>query len=316
METALSSTLGKAERFELSGAHVYDFESAITGRNHRLFVSIPDAPAPPNGFPAFYLLDGNLSFATAAEIVRGLSLAGEMLPAVVIGIGYLPKDLAPPMLVRFKDLSLPASADWIGSLPFSVPGLTADSTGGVDEFLNVIESEIKPAVGALTKIDPTHQTLVGHSLGGNAVLRALFAAPRTFRTFAALSPSIWWSEQEVLSAEAGFAREVASGAAQPRVFISVGGLEDTPTSASLRFFKSEAEAFKTSALNRMVQNAEDLGARLAEIKGGPAYAVSSVTFPGETHSSVIPAAICRAARFALGVEMSVTSGFQEGTVEA
>jgi predicted alpha/beta superfamily hydrolase len=293
---------GKAARFELPGALIYNFESAITGRNHRLFVSIPDAPSPPNGFPVLYLFDGNLSFATAAEIVRGLSLAGEVQAAVVVGIGYQSKDLAPPMLVRFTDLSLPATPEWIASLPFNVPGLTADSTGGVDNFLRVIESEIKPAIGALAKIDPAHQTLLGHSLGGSAVLRALFTAPRTFRTFAALSPAIWWSERVVLSAEANFSHEVASGAAQPRVFISVGGLEDSPTPASLRFFKSEAEAFKSTASNRMVGNVEDLGARLAAIRGGPAYSVSTVVFPEESHSSVIPAAISRAVRFAIGVD--------------
>jgi alpha-beta hydrolase superfamily lysophospholipase len=73
------------------------------------------------------------------------------------------------------------------ALPVSPPhrapawtGLTPDNVGGVDDFLQVIEKEIKPRVAALVPVNAGNQALFGHSIGGLAVLRALFTEPMRF----------------------------------------------------------------------------------------------------------------------------------------
>ena len=287
--------------FEQTIGRVYDFTSGVNGRDYRVFVDIPDGEPPSNGFPVLYLLDGNLHFAPAVTMARGLATAGEIRPAIIVGIGYQDTDPIAGMTLRFKDLSLPASEGWIAGLGWGAPGMSAENTGGADVFLDVIERQIRPAVAALAKVDPSDQAIFGHSLAGHAVLRALFTAPGSYRSFIASSPSIWWADNAVLSSEAAFAQTMVDGAAQPKLLLAVGALEAFPDRASLRHFKTREQAQAVLDRSRMVDNVVELGARLANL---PGCAVSTVVFDGEGHATVIPAVVCRALQFALGLDQA------------
>ena len=256
-----------------------DFKSKINGRVYRLFVAVPNMPAPKNGFPVIYILDGNILFGIASEGQGFRQMRNELTSAIVVGIGYPGYDGVKQLSTRKKDLTTPISTD----------RLTSDlkdfinNNGGMDDFLRVIEREIKPRIAKRVPINAGNQALFGHSLGGLTVLHALFTEPTAFQTYIASSPSIWWSDKAVLADESAFTKEVVAGRVQPRILIDVGGLEPN----------SETGA-------RMVGNAVDLGKRLAELKGGPAYKVQTVVFPDETHLSVMPAAVSRALTFAFG----------------
>lgn len=274
----------------------HDFTSKINGRAYRIFVDIPDGEPPADGWPVLFLLDGNLHFAPAAVLARALAMAAEIRPAIIVGIGYPDSDPLAGMTLRFKDLSLPASEAWIAGLGWEAPGMTAENTGGVDAFLAVLEREIRPAVAALAEVDPADQALFGHSLAGHAVLRALFTAPESYRSFIASSPSIWWADNAVLSEEPAYARALAHGAARPNLLLAVGALEAFPDRAALRHFGTREAAQAALAGSRMVDNVVELGARLAAL---PAGDLSTVVFEGEGHVTVIPAVLCRALQFAL-----------------
>ena len=73
---------------------------------------------------------------------------------------------------------------------------------------------------ALVPVDATNQALYGHSLGGLAVVHALFTEPKAFRSFIASSPSLWWDGNAVLEDEAGFGAEVRAGKIAPRILIT------------------------------------------------------------------------------------------------
>jgi len=310
----LSATRGPAfggtgAPIEVPHASQFDFTSEITGHEYRIFVAVPPVEPPAGGFSVLYLLDGNFAFTTAAYAVGGLLLGGEIRPTVVVGIGY--QTVEPVVLGarRFKDLATPATPEWIAALlsraPSGIPGLAPDTACNVDGFLRVIEEEIKPAIAGLADINATDTVLMGHSLGGLAVIRALFAAPRSFRSFAAGSPSIWWAGGNVLAAEPAFAAAVAAGHAQPSVFIAAGGDEQTVTQAAVRYYGSEPRAAEAVGLARMVDNAAELGQRLSLLRGGPRFSVRTVVFAEESHMSVIPTFITRGVRHALGVDGSV-----------
>jgi predicted alpha/beta superfamily hydrolase len=286
---------------EIPSSKFHDFTSAITGREYRIFMYTPDGNPPDAGFPVFYVLDGGAWFGTVVEAVRSRSLGFEVFPAVIVGIGYRTSDLAVSGALRFKDLSTPASQAWIDALPYRIPGLTAEITGGADLFLDALEREIKPAVAKLARIDASNQSLFGHSLGGLTVLRALFRAPQSFRSFIASSPSIWWNGAAILEGESAFADVVRDHRVQPRVLIEAGGLEQTSSPSGLRWFKSEDVMQAALAQSRMIDNAKELGARLAGLKSGPAYEINTVVFPDEGHGSVVAAALSRAVSFALGI---------------
>jgi hypothetical protein len=281
-------------------ARYYNFKSAINGRAYRIFVSIPDRAPPKDGFPVIYLLDGNRNFAMTSDSLGGRSQARDLKPAIVVGIGYPTNHSAEMSSLRTKDLTTPISANRLKKLEQLDPGnpytgLTSDAVGGVDVFLHVIEQEIKPFVARLAPVDSSDQVFFGHSLAGLTVVHALFTEPTAFQTFIASSPSIWWDEKAVLRDEPGFAREVTTGQIAPRILIDVGGLEQTPEGLPPGAPPGAAREAQ------MVGNAVSLGKRLAALKGGRCYVVKTVVFAGETHLSVVPAAISRGLGFALAM---------------
>jgi hypothetical protein len=286
----------------VSGAVYRDFTSTINGRAYRLFISIPEGPAPADGRPTVYVLDGNSSFLTARDAVRSQSAFSEIRPAVVVGIGYPLSDSMEILKTRNKDLTLPISQDVLLRMPPN-PGLTLDNTGGLDDFLKVIEEEIKPLVSSMTPVNLNDQTLMGHSLGGLAVVRALFTTPSSYRTFVASSPSLFWNEKAVLEDEAAFIRNVETGMIAPRVLIAVGALEGDPLLFRTGGYPMTQEEVDATIRDvAMLANARALGERLQRVQGDKDYRAVSVIFAGESHLSVIPAVISRGINFALNVD--------------
>jgi uncharacterized protein len=281
-------SVGQSERFDLA--------SDILGRGLRLLVARPLGEAPAAGWPAVYLLDGFEHFATTTQLVRAMANAGETRGAVVVGVAYA--DPADGARQRWLDLTTPSSQATLDRL--GRKEVTEAGVGGLDDYLLAIEAEVKPAIEARFPIDRADQTLFGHSLGGLAVLRALFRQTATYRNFVASSPSIWWDEKSILADEPAFAARVKAGEAAPRVFVCVGGQEETPSRADAsRGAFTQAEIDKMTRKAKMVGNAHALGRRLRAIDGPKGYEVESFVFRDEGHISVIPAAISRGMIFAL-----------------
>jgi len=325
---ALFQALGPPWAAEVSvpSSRRIQFTSAINGEPYTLFIHVPLTPPPPDGYPVIYVLDGDFLFGMASDI--SLTIGDPKLTPVVVAIGHgllenmdvaarysprKPGDTSPVGLadigialnkLRFHDFTLPVAPnhrapDWTG--------LTPDDVGGVDDFLKVIETEIKPKVAAAIPVNKADQAIFGHSIGGLAVLRALFTEPTAFRTFIASSPSIWWDADAILKGEQKFADAVEGGRANPRVLITVGAEEpDSPNPP--QSFIATLPPDKAAALNAyvkmagqwsgMVSGARDLAARLGKIHGGAGYKVRFVAFEGENHASVQPAALSRAMHFA------------------
>jgi hypothetical protein len=304
------------------------FDSRVNGESYTLFIRVPVTPAPPQGYSVIYVLDGDFNFGTAADVARTLNMGPN--PPVMVAIGHdlfgdldvvrryalrQPGDHTPigiadvgsvDAMLRFHDYTLPVAADhrapaWIG--------LTPDNVGGVDEFLRVIETEIKPRVSQLVPINTADAAIFGHSIAGLAVLRALFTEPGAFRTFIAASPSIWWDADAVLREEARFRKAIESRSVGPRVLITVGADEPDSPNPPPAFISSlppdkraELKSYVQMAgqWSGMVSGARKLAARLAAITGNPNYTVKFVAFAGEDHQSVIPASISRGMWFAFG----------------
>ena len=81
--------------------------------------------------------------------------------------------------------------------------------------------ELAPALRQELPLDGTRQTLFGHSLAGQFVLQALAARPDAFRTWAAISPSIWWDAAGLKSRLAATLPQAKA----PSVFMGVGEWE-------------------------------------------------------------------------------------------
>lgn len=299
------------------------FTSAINGEPYALFVSIPFIPPPPGGYPVYYVLDGEAYFSTAAT---GSMLLQENA-AVVVGIDHLafndkavverysgrkPEDTTPIGMdaisdaynrLRTHDLTLPVAPahrapDWF----------EPSRNGGLDDFLKVIETEIKPRIAALVPVNTANQALYGHSLGGLAVVHALFTEPTAFRSFIASSPSLWWDGDAVLKDEEKFAAAVAAGQA-PRILITAGGDEDDLPIPPKAFVNSlppgkQAEIAPylklRSSWSGTVSGSRALASRLAALDGTKGYRVEYALMAGEDHPTAALVSVGRGLRFAFG----------------
>lgn len=305
-----------------------EFISRVNGHRYQISVALPFIKAPPKGYPVVYVIDGYAFFGTVTDIERE--------SAVVVGIGY-PEDLvylktviarrgplpsyfvgqslrkSAQLLERNYDLTLPATDASLASETLSpFPALKSQNVGGLDNFLRIIEEEIKPRVQALVPINTANQVIFGHSHGGLAALHALFVEPNAFRTFIISSPSIWWDDRKVLDDEDAFAAAVAAGMASPRVFVSVGSEEEVPNKSLSRWGVDPAAAAEFLRKVRMVGNARDLVDRLKAIRGGPGYEVDDVAvFDKEGHVEAAWSALARGLTFAFRVVEQAPSSSAE-----
>ena len=266
-------------------AQQIDFTSTINGKTYRITIAKPYAFPPKGGYPVVYVLDGGAYFGTFAGAARLRSALGaELAPAVIVGISYPSESMLVAQDRRMLDLthnSPDASRPALGVANKPV------ETGGANAFYKVIATEIRPRVAAVAPVAQGQDVLFGHSLGGLFVLHTMFEHPEAFRTYLALSPSIWWTGRSVLKDEAAFAAKVKAGQTSPRIFIGVGGEEQPPAVAS-------------SAESRMVDNASELATRLTALKGAAGYKVESKVFDGQSHMSVPWEALNTMLNFALG----------------
>jgi len=295
LDEAQASTATADAPVALPGSVQFDLASKISGRTYRIFAYQPLIPAPPEGYPVITVTDGNMNFALA--MVMGHMFSFQAKPAIIVGVGYPTNSPADLMHLRVRDMTpdLPT-----GNVPPSpgLPEATPENYGGAALFRRFLVEELRPAVAARWSVDANDQTLYGYSLGGLFTLTALFADPTAFRNFVAASPSIWWNDRAVLNGEADFARRVGAGAISPRVLVTIGEHEQDPPKVPPPGMTEEAIAALV-AKGRMVDNAKELGARLAALKGHGGYEGRFHLFAGEDHLSAMAAAMGRAVDFAL-----------------
>jgi len=265
-----------------------DFTSKVHGRRYRVQIAMPWGPPPDGGYPVLYVLDGDAYFPSFADAARSRwTFGGELETAVVVGVCYPddnigPVDLDEALRRRYFDLTPSQPDDAAMAIDRAYMGPVKG--GGAPRFLEVIETEVKPRVASLLPVNPARCSLFGHSLGGLFALYTLFTKPSAFDTYLSLSPSIWWNNRAVLDHEADFARRLTAGEASPRIFIGVGGAEQQPPTRPMAGLTLEHMA-ELNELERMVDNAADLAARLAALTGGPGYKVEYCLLEGQTHMS-------------------------------
>lgn len=247
----------------------YDLKSAITGRDYRIFISAPADAGPDKAYPVLYMFDGN----------RGFTRAAGYTPAIVVGIGY-PLDVV-SVIGNRRQLDL-------------TPTIGASSTvpsGDADNFLRMLEEEIRPFVEARYNLIADQQALYGYSLGGLAVLRHMFRNPEAFNSYIVVSPSIWWDNRVVLGDEAAFSARVRNEQMKLRVLLTSAGEEQNCDVAEL-----SAQAKDYCLSDRMIDNASELAERLQAVNP-ETLQVTRVVFDDETHGSVPMAALGRALSF-------------------
>lgn len=161
-------------------------------RRYRLFIAVPEKPAPREGFPLVLLLDGNTTFKPAIR---------QAPDAVIVAIGYSTDEKKEIVKRRFYDLTSYAPAD---KIPLR-EGMETPKTGGEEEFRSLIENRILPEIFKHLPVNRNNITFFGHSLGGLFVMKSfLSAGTHGFSTYCAADPSIWWNGHEFMEKLAAY----------------------------------------------------------------------------------------------------------------
>jgi predicted alpha/beta superfamily hydrolase len=249
--------------------------TARSGAPYRILVSWPEGDAPAAGWPVVYLL-GSDTFLLATEMLRyraGGATADSLQPAIIVGIGY-PGDSR-----RILDYT-----------PAPLAGDATPGQHGADAFLDFVLDDLRPAVEKVLPVDRGAQTFAGHSLGGMLVLLALFRQPDAFQAYLASSPSVWWRGAQLLTMAKQFAAQAAT-ADRPlaRLWLSAGEYEQALSPAELAENGPDIEVARKQRDTRFMV---DHNRQIADaLRARPDLRVGFRYFPGETHRTIVPAAL-------------------------
>ncbi|NIF27808.1 alpha/beta hydrolase [Pantoea sp. Tr-811] len=210
MDTSLLQRQDLAYRFSQ-----LDLDSADGQRHYRLWIGKPNRPAPAAGYPVLWMLDGNAALGALGRQQLDRLAAGQA--PLLVAVGYQTEQ-------RIERTG--RTFDYTPRLPGNAEQrdpLTGEPSGGVDAFLDLLVSKMRPRVAGVAPIDLARQTLWGHSYGGLAVLHALFTRPEAFSDYAAASPSLWWHDGAIVREAQGLPQRL--GNSRPRVLLMRGSEE-------------------------------------------------------------------------------------------
>jgi ferri-bacillibactin esterase len=274
----------------MDGYETFDLPAEHIDQTFRIHVALPAAYGqnPSATFPIAYVLDADLLFGTAATTMKMCAtdqIDPSVAPAIIVGIGYTdPEQMS---ILRVRDLTPENSVDdWFAELHVQTAGRKAEG-GGAAAFLSFIEQELDPQIHERYRSEEETATIFGDSYGGLFAYYAFLQRSRLFDRFWIGSPGVlgcggYLFDELPPVLERGFERPT-------RVFLSLGELERTGSvhgSLPVEIYQEIATAYDRLRVDFTRREITNL-------------TVEAKEFEGETHSSVVPAALNRAYRFLL-----------------
>lgn len=151
-------------------AKKYEVYSQILGQNRKFYLHLPAGyPKAGQQYPVLYIPDGKRKMQKTVTIVDDLATFGRRIPEMIV-VGIETNEN------RRDDLS------------------QFDSSVA---FLNFITKELKPYINSNYKTSGEN-LLMGSSMGGEFVVRALLEQPDEFDGYFAISPSIYYSDFQLV----------------------------------------------------------------------------------------------------------------------
>jgi predicted alpha/beta superfamily hydrolase len=167
---------GTVKRFAL--------KSAVLGEERVVLIRTPPGYETNKlSYPVLYMTDGDAHMGHTASSIEFLTQNGRIPEMIVVGITNTD---------RTRDLTPVKSSakNPAGELQFP-------TSGGADNFLKFIETELIPQVEKDYRVQP-YRILAGHSLGGLFAIHAMISKPGVFNSYIAVSPSLQWENGEAL----------------------------------------------------------------------------------------------------------------------
>ncbi|OGR58022.1 MAG: hypothetical protein A2X36_16370 [Elusimicrobia bacterium GWA2_69_24] len=167
-----------------------DFPSRSLGGTRRVAVYLPPGyDGSRDRYPVLYVQDGQNVFDARTsfggvewgidEACSALIASGRMRPAIVVAV----YNGGEKRLDEYTPVPDPR-----------------EGGGGAARYAEFLISELKPYIDASlrTRPDAGNTAVLGSSLGGLLALHLSLTRPDVFGAAAALSPSLWWAEEEII----------------------------------------------------------------------------------------------------------------------
>lgn len=223
-----------------------------------------------------FLTDADYAFGSAVEAARMGQYAGEIGPVAIVGMGYAKESGDHAFVGMRRGLDLYRGP----RRSMEIPGFGTLELGGADAFLAAILDRVAPEVERrFSEATGARRLLFGMSAGGHFAAHVLTRRPGAFAGYALMSPALVdfppvpGAEQLVEVVRAMPPGSIPDGTA---VFLSAGSREEEPG-------EPLAAASIIGNLYRMRAALSAQGAT-----------TTLCLFEGETHISVLGAAITRA----------------------
>ncbi|NUG01806.1 alpha/beta hydrolase [Acinetobacter oleivorans] len=166
----------------------FQIKSKNTGHDYLIQIYKPPVAPPQHGYPVLYILDGNATFPSAANIAQSIGAGSAKLgldPLMIVAVGY-PQQKTFDVQKRAYDYTPKPSAEFQAQGKYKY--------GGADKFINFLNDELKPEIAKQFPVNSQQQSLYGHSFGGLLVLYHFFQKPNAFQRYFAASPSLWFDQ--------------------------------------------------------------------------------------------------------------------------
>jgi predicted alpha/beta superfamily hydrolase len=158
--------------------------STILKEDRFISVRMPDRVKDVSSLPVIYILDGQVLFNEAVNIINRLNKeTGKN--AIIVGIGNIwerDRDYTPTYIV---------SSPWTDSQAASI-------SGGGEKFISFLQNELFPYIFSKYTVSST-RILIGHSLGGLEAMNISLKHTGMFNFYASIDPSMWWDDKKLLS---------------------------------------------------------------------------------------------------------------------
>lgn len=267
--------------YTLDGTQVHNLPAPDLKRDYQIYVYLPDsyAKAPQRSYPVLYVTDAPYAFPVLRSIARRVGNRGEGLQDfILVGLSYAAGDT--PTLSRNRDYT-PTD---IHQKPHK-PTLYQDGPyGQAEAYRQYLARTVLPYVSRQFRVDPKRRIYLGHSYGALFGLHVLLTEPGMFDDYILGSPSLFFSDYELLAREKQFA---ASHKDLPaRVFMQVAGFE--------RIAKGPRYNRDTDMVKDMQQLARQLQSRRY-----PHLQLQTAVIADEDHLTVFPTLATRGLQWAL-----------------
>ena len=162
----------------------FTVESAALKETRRINVYMPPGydAAGAARYPVLYMPDGGLQedFPHVATTIDTAIRAGEMRPLILVGIENTE---------RRRDMTGPTEVEEDRKI--------APRVGGSAAFRRFIADKLMPEVRRRYRTSD-EAAILGESLAGLFIVETFFLEPELFDTYIALSPSLWWNNEELV----------------------------------------------------------------------------------------------------------------------